>query len=72
MYLVVELQKKDGQMAALNYSYQELSDAESKFFAIMSAAAISSIPKHGAILVSEDGHLLRGEVYRHTPQNNQV
>ena len=52
-YIVVELQKgQNGKIATITTAYETLNEAESKFFAIMSAAAISDVPQHGAFYSS--------------------
>lgn len=65
MFLVIEMQTNNGTIAHLAYSYNTMPEADSKFYSIMSAAAISNIPKHGAVLLDEDCHILKAECYKH-------
>ena len=64
-YLVVEMQTANGQTAALNYSYDNKLDAESKYHAVLSAAAISQVPIHAAVLLTEEGNRIAGQYYSH-------
>ena len=67
MFYVLELQT-DQTGAVLVFTYDNLTQAESKFYAILSAAAVSSVRKHGAIILNEDGIMLKHEVFNHTVQ----
>ena len=65
-YIVIELQKNaDGQVSNLVTSHETLADAESKFYSILASAAVSSLPVHSAILVSEEGLPVRSQCYKH-------
>ena len=39
--------------------------AESKYYSVLSAAAISSVEKHSVILVTDEGHVLLHACYKH-------
>lgn len=66
MYIVVELQKqKDGAVSNIVTSYETKEAAESKYHAVLAAAAVSEIPVHSAILVSEEAFPVRYECYKH-------
>jgi hypothetical protein len=55
MFIVVEVQKSaDDKIATLVTSFDERNDAESKYHNILSYAAVSTLPKHGAIILSDD------------------
>ena len=54
-YIVIELQKNsDGSVGNLVYAFNKKAEAESKYYAILSAAAVSSVPVHSAIIIQED------------------
>lgn len=53
-YYVIEFQTTNGVGAAIPYAYSDPAEAEAKYHAILSAAAKSSVEKHGAILITED------------------
>jgi len=65
MYFVIELQTNAGQTGNLVYSYANRADADSKYYAVLAAAATSQIEKHAAILVSEEGFPLLHQCYIH-------
>lgn len=64
-YIVVEYQTTEaGKTATLVNAYADMAQAESKYHSILSAAAVSNIPLHGAILFTETGFLMQ-KVYDH-------
>ena len=66
MYIVIELQKNtEGQVANIVTSHDTLAEAESKYFSVLASAAISTVPVHSAIIVSEDGEPVRHMSYNH-------
>lgn len=66
MYIVIELQTNaDGVVANLVYQYDDLNAAESKFHSILAAAAVSSLPVHAAVILTNAGTLVKSEYYRH-------
>ena len=64
IFYVFELQTNDPG-AALVSTFSDLHEAESKFYLILSAAAISTVRRHGAMIVTEEGVVLRQEVFTH-------
>lgn len=65
LYLVIEIQKVNEQISNIVTSHNTLQDAEHKFYTIVAAAAISTIEKHGAVLLNEDGFPLERMVFEH-------
>lgn len=66
MYIVIELQKNtDGVVANIVTSHATLAEAESKFYSILAAAAVNSVPVHSAIIVSEEGFPVKHQCYKH-------
>lgn len=66
MYIVIELQKNtEGVVSNIVTSHNTLEEAESKFYAILSAAAVGSVPLHSAIIVSEEGFPVKHDFYKH-------
>ena len=65
MYIVLEIQKNGDAMAHLVSQHDTLQEAESKFHQVLAAAAVSSVDKHSAVLIEENGALLRTECYEH-------
>ena len=66
MYIVIELQKNtDGVVANIVTSHNTLSEAESKYHSILANAAMSALPVHSAIIVSEEGFPVKHQCYKH-------
>ena len=66
MYLVMELQKnKDGHAASIVTEHGTLAEAESKFYAVLSSAAVSGVGIHSAVIVTDEGFPLNHKCYRH-------
>lgn len=66
MYIVIELQTNEsGVVGNLVYKYDSLNEAESKFHSIMAAAAVSSLPVHAAVILTNAGTMIRSEYFMH-------
>ena len=66
MYIVIELQKNaQGTVSNIITDHQSLAEAESKYHAILSNAAISEVPTHSAVILSEDGFPVKHQCYKH-------
>ena len=70
-YVVVELQKNGNSIASIITDYNTRNEAESKYYAVLSVAATSSVPKHACSLLTEDGVCIRNEVYEHEEIENE-
>ena len=65
-YIVIELQKNaEGVVSNIVTEHENQNDAESKYFSVLAAAAVSTIPVHSAIIVSEEAFPVRHEFYKH-------
>ena len=64
MFAVIELQKSE-TLSALTSTYETRAEADNKFHTILAAAAISEIPIHSAVILSEDGCILANGSYTH-------
>ena len=54
-HLVIEIQTlQDGQIGSIVNAYDTQAEAESKYHSVLSAAAISKIPAHGAIILDSN------------------
>lgn len=70
MYIVLELQKQnkgDAAVGSLINVYSDYKEAESKYYSILSYAALSQLFLHGAYLFSEDGHMIMNKQYIYEP-----
>lgn len=66
VFYVLELQTYgDGTGSAIPMSYDNLPTAESKYYLILSAAAVSTVYRHGAVLMTEEGFTMKQEVFTH-------
>ena len=61
-YTVIEVQNA-GTPAVLTTAFTDLPHAKAKYHAILTAAAVSSVPYHGAFILRSDGILTDNEVY---------
>jgi len=65
MFLVIEIQKgENGSLSWLVTQHEDIRDADSKYYAVLSAAAKSGLERHSAALLHEDGHCIRSGSYR--------
>ena len=65
-YIVIELQKNaEGVVSNIVTSHETLPEAESHYYSILAAAAISTVPVHSAIIVSEEGFPVKHQCYKH-------
>ena len=66
MYIVIEIQTNaDGTVGTIVTQWYDLQQAESKFHSILAYAAASELPVHSAVIISNEGLLLRNESYTH-------
>lgn len=63
MYLVVEIQTAGGKISTLNYQFDALNLAEQKYYSILSAAAVSSLDVHAAMIMDNKGTVIKNEFY---------
>lgn len=64
MYYVIEVQTSTTG-AVIPFAFDNRQDAEAKYHSLLSVAATSSVPKHGAILFDDNLFNLKQEVYTH-------
>lgn len=65
-YIVIELQKNaEGAVSNIVTSHDTLAEAESKYHSVLAAAAISELPVHSAIIVSEEAFPVEQKCYKH-------
>jgi hypothetical protein len=68
MYIVIEIQTTTENVSTIVNSYPERAQAESKYHQILFAAAVSSVPKHGAVMLTDEGERLKNECYIHAEE----
>lgn len=67
-YIVIEVQTDaQGKTGTIPLTYESLAEAQSKYYAVLSVAAVSKLPRHGAILIdlSNNGYGMR-DIFYHT------
>lgn len=65
-YVVLEIQTMDGgQVACLATPYDNQMQAESSYHTVLAAAALSSLPRHAAVLLTSDGSVQASQYYEH-------
>lgn len=66
MFIVIELQKNaDGNVANIVTQHATQAEAESAYHSILASAAISNVPVHSAVIVTEEGFTLMHQCYKH-------
>ena len=65
-YLVIEIQTNDNVMSTLSYQFDNLVSAEQKFYQILSIAVASNVDCHSALIVDENGFVIKNESFRHS------
>lgn len=68
MYIVLEIQKNNGQVSILPFQYEDILDAEAKYHTVLAAAAKSSVDVHTAMIMTEYGFVLKCEHYTHNEE----
>ena len=65
MYIVIELQTdKTGHVSSILTEHATQQEAESKYHAVLSAAAVSEIPVHSCIIVSNEAFPVKYQCYK--------
>ena len=69
MYLVLELQTaENGSISPIVNQAETINAAESVYHQILAAAALSSVYKHGAVVLTDEGYPLMHHFYQHIPE----
>jgi len=67
-YIVLEIQTNaNGSVGTLIDSFDDQNAAWSKYHTILAAAAISQIPMHTAVILTNEGYILESRNYKYTP-----
>ena len=65
MLVVIEIQKSGDTATPLVQLFTDDAQAKSRYHEVLSIAAVSSVPEHSVILVSEEGNYMFHEKYEH-------
>lgn len=64
-HIVIELQTmENGKVANLVTQHATREEAESKYYSVLAAAALSDLPCHAAALMTSTGTLIESRYYR--------
>lgn len=65
-YIVLEIQTNlDGTVGTLAYDYTDRNVAEQKYHTVLAAAAVSEIPTHAAVLMTNEGVTIESKMYHY-------
>lgn len=65
MKAVIEIQKSGSTATPLVQLFENDAQAKSVYHQLLATAAVSSVPEHSVILVSEEGNYMFHEKYTH-------
>lgn len=66
MFIVMEIQVfKDSKMSTPCYAFDDRNKADAKYYSLLSAAAVSKLPRHTVVMVTTDGYFLMSGTYEH-------
>lgn len=66
-YIVLEIQKTTS-VATIVTPFENRNDAYSKYYQVLAAAAISSVPLHAAVILTEEGRTVESKYFNHTEE----
>lgn len=65
-YIVIEIQvNTDGTVGTLVTQFDNRNQAESTYHSILASAAISALPKHSAVILTDTGDIVASGCYVH-------
>ena len=68
-YIVVEIQTmQNGQVATIPTAFDTEREANAKYHQVLSYAAVSGIPCHSAVVLTEEAQFLRRDFFRTDPE----
>lgn len=65
MYIVIELQTENDSVSPIINSYSTINQAYQKYYLILSAAAVSSVKTHTAMIISKNGEIITADSFEH-------
>lgn len=65
-YIVIEIQtNSDGTVGTILNTYSDRNTAEQQYHLILASAAVSQLPAHAAVMLTNDGRMITSQAYRH-------
>ena len=71
MYVVVEIQKRDGKISTNTNAYDDRNQAENKFYSILAQASVSDADVHSAAILTEEGYIDKCRSYKHNEDTDE-
>lgn len=65
MFAVIEIQKSGATATPITTLFVDKAQAQSKYHQVLAAAAVSQVPEHSAILISEEGSYMLHDKFIH-------
>ena len=66
MFIVIEIQvDSQSHVATLVTQHENRNAADAAYHMILAAAAVSNVPIHSAVMLTDDGGYVCGQSYRH-------
>lgn len=65
MFYVIEIQTNAETGSVIPFAFINRDEAEAKYHSLLAVAAMSQVPKHGAMIFNDDGFVIKSEVYNH-------
>lgn len=65
MYIVLEMQTGETTAIVPPVTYEDLNVAYQKYYTALAAAAVSKVPLHTVMLLTDKGELMRVESFEH-------
>lgn len=66
MYVVLEIQKSGERISTIATQHENITEAKSKYFNVLSAAAGSPMDRHYVAIISEKGQSIMNDGFDHT------
>lgn len=68
-YVVIEIQvNANGTVGTLISHYTDEMQAQSKYHSVLAAAALSSLPRHAATMLADDGSYIQHQCFEHAAE----
>ena len=67
-YIVIEMQTTNNVTSTLTYQFDEPALADQQYYSILSAAAVSVVDVHSALIINEVGETLKHDSFTHTQE----
>lgn len=70
MLIVMEIQKST-DVSTIVTTHETRSEAEQKYHTVLAYAAVSNVPVHSAVMISDNGDFIKTESFEHPVQSGE-